>query len=169
MTEIKPTRCLVRDVAYGALDPAEALAFVADERFGGIDIFIGRVRRHSHGREVVGIDYDMFNPLALQVFATAAADAVAAYGPALKVYAAHAKGRLAVGDIAVIVAVGSPHRDEAFRACRDVIETIKHRAPIWKREYYEDGASVWSEGCQLCGEHDDEHAHAGVTRRESIR
>lgn len=150
------TRCLVRDIADGALDPAEALSFVADDRFGGIDLFVGRVRRQSHGRAVTGIHYDMFAPLALQVFATAAADAMASHGPALKVYAAHAKGQLAVGDIAVVVAAGSPHRDEAFRACRAVIETIKHQAPIWKREHYVDGQSVWSEGCQLCHNHTSE-------------
>ena len=69
----------------------------------------------------------------------------------LKVYVAHAKGRLAVGDIAVVVAAGTPHRDEAFRACRAVIEAVKHTSPIWKQEHYVDGSSEWSEGCSLCG------------------
>lgn len=149
---------LVQDIGNAALDPAEALAFVSDDAFGGIDIFIGRVRRQSHGRAVTGIHYDMFDPLALTVFLRAAEAAVTAFGPALKVYVAHAKGRLAVGDIAVVIAVGSPHRDEAFRACREVIETVKHQAPIWKQEHFVDGASEWSEGCTLCGE-----GHVAVT------
>ena len=142
---------LVHDISNAALDPAEALAFVSDDAFGGIDMFIGRVRRQSHGRLVTGIHYDMFEPLALNVFVRAAEAAIASFGPALKVYVAHAKGRLAIGDLAVIIAVGSPHRDEAFRACREVIETVKHQAPIWKQEHFVDGASAWSEGCTLCG------------------
>ena len=153
MVSTDSIHCSVRDIADAALDPAEALAFVADDRFGGIDLFVGRVRRQSHGREVTGIDYDLFDALALTIIAAAATDAVATHGPALKVYAAHAKGALQVGDVAVVVAVGTPHRDAAFRACRDVIEAIKHRAPVWKRERYVDGASAWSEGCSLCQAH----------------
>ena len=144
-------QALVHDISNAALDPAEALAFVSDDAFGGIDMFIGRVRRQSHGRLVTGIHYDMFEPLALNVFVRAAEAAIASFGPALKVYVAHAKGRLAIGDLAVVIAVGSPHRDEAFRACREVIETVKHQAPIWKQEHFVDGASAWSEGCTLCG------------------
>ena len=55
-------------------------------------------------------------------------------------------------NVAVVVAAGTPHRDEAFRACRALIEAVKHRAPIWKQEHYVDGSSVWSEGCSLCGQ-----------------
>lgn len=155
---------VVRDIGNAALDPAEALAFVSDDAFGGIDMFIGRVRRQSHGRAVTGIHYDMFDPLALTVFARAAEAAVASFGPALKVYVGHAKGRLAIGDLAVVIAVGSPHRDEAFRACRDVIETVKHQAPIWKQEHFVDGASEWSEGCTLCG---DDHVAISPTAAPS--
>ena len=81
-----------------------------------------------------------------------ARDAFADVTPELRIYVAHAKGELAVGDIAVVVAAGSRHRDEAFRACRAVIEGVKHRAPIWKQEHYVDGRSEWSEGCSLCGD-----------------
>src|SRR5690606_39895177 len=55
-----------------------------------------------------------------------------------------------LGDLAVVVAAGTPHRDEAFRACREVIEAVKHTSPIWKQEHYADGDSAWSEGCSLC-------------------
>lgn len=145
----------VQDIAQGPLDVATALGFVDDPGFGGFDLFLGQVRSASHGRDVVAIHYDMFDPLALQVFERAAREAVETYGPQLKVYVAHAKGRLQVGQPAVIVAVGSPHRDAAFRACRAVIEAVKHQAPIWKQEHFVDGASAWSEGCSLC-----EGAHA---------
>lgn len=150
--------CDVLDVANGALDPAVALEFVSDPAFGGITLFVGRVRDHNVGRAVTGISYDMFDALALNVFAGAARAAAERIGPRLKVYVAHAKGRLAVGDLAVVVAAGTPHRDEAFRACRAVIEAVKHTAPIWKQEHYVDGDSGWSEGCSLCEESRDAHA-----------
>lgn len=144
-------QCDVADIAVRRLDPVAALEFVSDDAFGGITQFIGRVRTSSHGREVLGIDYDLFAPLALAVFERAALDAAAQYGPAIKVHVSHACGALRTGDIAVVVAVGTPHRDEAFRACRDVIEAVKHQAPIWKREHFVDGSTAWSEGCSLCG------------------
>lgn len=143
--------CHVLDIAAGRLDPQAAIDFVSDNAFGGIDVFIGRVRAASHGRECVAVHYDMFDPLALTVFQRSAAKALAAYGPKAKCYVAHAKGRLAVGDLAVVVAFGTPHRDEAFRGCREVIEAVKHEAPIWKQEHFVDGMSAWSEGCSLCG------------------
>lgn len=160
MDDIKErVNALVRDVSQAKLDPAEALAFVSDPGFGGLSMFVGKVRDLNHGRAVLGVSYDMFDPLALTIFRQSAAEAVAAYGPKLKVYVAHAKGRLEVGDIAVVVAAGTPHRDEAFRACRSVIEAVKHRAPIWKQEHYRDGDSVWSEGCTLCEPADGHDGH----------
>ena len=144
--------CRVVDIADAPLDLGEALAFVDDAAFGGIDVFIGRVRSANQGRAVTGIHYDMFDPLALKVFAHSAEAAIARHGPRAKVYVAHAKGRLQVGDTAVIVAFATPHRDAAFRGCREVIEAVKHEAPIWKQEHYVDGSSEWSEGCALCVE-----------------
>lgn len=154
-----PMQCAVVDIAKGTLDPAAALDFVSDPAFGGITMFVGRVRENNLGREVTGVSYDMFDPLALTVFAQAVVEAQAEVGNKVKVHVSHAKGRLAVGDIAVVVAAGTPHRDEAFRACRLVIEKVKHQAPIWKQEHYVDGDSVWSEGCSLC-EASHEHARS---------
>lgn len=142
--------CAVVDAAQGKLDPAAAIEFVSDPGFGGIDMFIGRIRNLNHGKVVTGISYDMFEPLALAGFRAIAEQVQAEFGPQLKLYIAHAKGRLAVGDLAVVIAAGTPHRDEAFRACRQVIEAVKHTSPIWKQEHYEDGDSIWSEGCSLC-------------------
>lgn len=147
----RPHWAKIVERAEAALDPAEAIAFVSDPAFGGIDVFIGRVRDFNHGRAVVGISYDMFDALALNGFGAIMAEAAASFGPRIKLYVAHAKGRLAIGDIAVVVAAGTPHRDEAFRACRQVIEVLKHTSPIWKQEHYRDGDSAWSEGCSLCG------------------
>ena len=144
------TCCEVIDFAQATLSTEKALGFVSDDAFGGINMFVGRVRSANFGRVVTGIHYDMFDPLTLRTFAAAAEQAQREFGPAIKVYVGHAKGQLKVGDLAVIVAVGTPHRDEAFRACRLVIEIVKHQAPIWKQEHYIDGSSIWSEGCTLC-------------------
>lgn len=135
-----------------ALDVAAALEFAADPHFGGIACFVGRVREHNLGRLVTGISYDLFEPLALRLFRTIGARARVEVNTSLKLWIAHAKGDLAMGDIAVVVAAGTPHRDEAFRACRLAIEAVKHEAPIWKQEHYVDGDSAWSEGCSLCEE-----------------
>lgn len=147
----KPYRlCAVVDIARQPLDTAAAIDFVSDEAHGGLAVFVGKVRRQSHGRAVLGIDYDLYEPLTLRQFERACATVLERYGPTLKLYVAHAYGSLKLGDLAVVVAAGSPHRDEAFRACRDLIEAVKHEAPIWKREHYVDGSSEWSEGCSLC-------------------
>jgi molybdopterin synthase catalytic subunit len=137
-------------VAERALDPAAALEFVSDPGFGGITMFVGRVRNANHGRDVTGVSYSLFAPLVLKVFERACREAAEEFGPRLRLHVSHAHGRLGIGDLAVVVAAGTPHRDEAFRACRKVIEIVKHESPIWKREHYSDGDSEWSEGCSLC-------------------
>ncbi len=71
------------------------------------------------------------------------------FGAQLKLYIAHALGRLAIGDLAVVVTAGTPHRDEAFRAC-GWRSRRSHTSPIWKQEHYDAGSSQWSEGCSLC-------------------
>ena len=157
----------IADRANEIPDPAAALEFVSDPGFGGVTMFIGRVRDLNQGRTVEGISYDLFQPLALARFTEIAEQAQHEFGPLLKLYIVHAFGRLAVGDIAVIVAAGTPHREAAFRACRMAIEAVKHTAPIWKREHYADGDSVWSEGCSLCDapinaqEEDQKNLHVG--------
>jgi molybdopterin synthase catalytic subunit len=156
--------CAVVDIARARLDAAAAIDFVSDPGFGGIALFAGRVRDLNHGRIVTGVSYDLFDALALRAFEAIATQAHAQFGPRLKVYIAHAKGRLAVGDLAVVIAAGTPHRDEAFRACRQVIEAVKHGSPIWKQEHYADGDSAWSEGCSLCdADAGDAHSDHGKT------
>lgn len=150
-----PVHVGVRARPAGALDVAAALDFVSDPGFGGIALFVGRIRDSNHGRAVTGVSYDLFEPLALELFRGFAAEVTAEFGPRLRLFVEHARGDLRIGDLAVVVAAGTPHRDEAFRACRALIEAVKHRAPIWKQEHYVDGSSVWSEGCTLCA-HDSE-------------
>ena len=140
----------VVDAGTEPLSLGDAMDFVSDKEFGGYDVFIGKIRAHNHGREVVGITYDVFDELALNQFKATAEQIVSEFGPLIKIHIAHAKGRLDIGGTAVIIAVGTVHRDEAFRACRQAIEAVKHESPIWKQEHYVDGDSEWSEGCSLC-------------------
>lgn len=157
-------RSVIVDVARDRIDPAAALEFVSDPGFGGLNLFVGRVRDHNLGRAVTGISYDVFDQLALVGFEEIARRVQMQFGPRLRIYVAHAKGRLGIGDIAMVVAAGTPHRDEAFGACRQVVEAVKHSSPIWKQEHYLDGSSEWSEGCSLCVA-DDDHV-AGSPHRD---
>lgn len=112
--------------------------------------FVGKVRSHRDGREVVAIEYDVFAPLAIQVLSDIVMEARAKWGAQLRLRIAHRRGRLTVGEISVLIRAESPHRDEAFAACRFAIEEIKTRAPVWKKEIYENGSSEWVRGHALC-------------------
>lgn len=129
------------------LDVAALTGAVAADGHGAQDVFIGVVRNSHEGRQVVAVTYEAFEPLAKKVLAAIAAEAAAKHGA--KVAAAHRLGRLKVGEASVVIAAGSPHRAEAFAACRQVIEEIKKRLPVWKQEHYVDGDSAWLSGCSL--------------------
>lgn len=141
-----------------AINPAAALEFVRSNAHGATDLFLGHVRDRNLGRDVLGVSYDVFEPLALATFQTIAEKAQADFGGTLKIYISHFKGRLPVGSISIAIAVSSPHRDEAFKACRAIIEAVKHQAPIWKQEHYVDGNSEWVQGHALCQHTEHEQA-----------
>jgi molybdopterin synthase catalytic subunit len=140
----------VREIGGLTLDAAEALAFVDAPGNGAGSLFVGVVRDLNQGRKVRGVSYDVFAPLAEQGFAEICAEAQEKWGEDLRLFVAHAKGRLEVGGISIVLAAGSPHRGEAFAACRYLIEEIKTRSPIWKQEHYVDGDSQWVKGHALC-------------------
>lgn len=140
------------------LDIAAAHDFVADPAHGAVDSFTGAVRDFNMGRRVKGVSYDVFEPLAEGLLQQLCEEVRAAFDGRINIYLAHYKGRLDVGGISVIIAVSTPHRDESFKACRMLIEELKHRIPIWKQEHYEDGDSEWVKGHALC-QHG--HSHAG--------
>ena len=140
----------VWDVETNPLDAQAALNFVADDANGAADLFLGAVRNHNQGREVEGVSYDVYEKLAINNFREICEEAVEKWGPRLKLYIVHGKGRLDIGGLSIVIAAGSPHRKEAFEACRYVIEEIKHRSPVWKQEHYVDGDSDWVQGHALC-------------------
>ena len=113
-------------------------------------IFCGRVRNLNQGRKVVTLSYDAFAPLAIKMLGEIAVEARTKWGHDLVITAIHRTGTLEIGDNAVIVAVSALHRSEAYRASQYIIEELKHRAPIWKKERYIDGESEWLQGHALC-------------------
>lgn len=151
-------------VSSSPLSTEAAIRFVADDAHGAADMFVGTVRNHNLGKPVKGVSYDVFDELTLQTFTELASEARQKWGEKLNVFIEHYKGRLDIGGISIIIAVSSPHRDESFKACRFIIEEIKHRSPIWKQEHYLDGDSAWVQGHALCSHgpvsYDDEPAHA---------
>jgi molybdopterin synthase catalytic subunit len=118
---------------------------------GACDVFFGTVRSRNHGREVLAVSYDAHVPLARAELLRIAKEALEQAGTRGTVVIRHRTGKLAVGELSVLIAVFTPHRDEAFRACRHVIEELKKRAPIWKKEFYQDGETEWLKGHALCG------------------
>jgi molybdopterin synthase catalytic subunit len=114
------------------------------EGCGALASFLGLVRATHKGRTVRYLEYEAFEPLALKVFAQIDAE-IAGHWSTATLGLVHRVGRLAVGDASVAIVVATPHRAEAFQACRYAIERVKQVAPIWKHEFFEDG-EAWVEG-----------------------
>ena len=139
---------LVRVVSE-PIRPEEVTAHLAGDEHGAQLVFWGLVRDHNEGRRVRAVTYDAHAPLAVNTFREIADEAVARWGPALRVVVIHRTGTLALGEASVVVGVASPHRDEAYEASRHVIEQLKVRSPIWKQEHYAEGDSDWLRGHPL--------------------
>jgi adenylyltransferase/sulfurtransferase len=141
----------------GALDTAALQAGLRDDTCGGFAAFEGWVRNHNEGHAVTRLEYEAFVELAEKEGARIVAEAVRRFGVS-RATCVHRTGALAIGDVAVWVGVSAAHRDEAFRACRYIIDEVKHRVPIWKKEYYVNGDSGWV-NCERCAAATHEHAH----------
>jgi molybdopterin synthase catalytic subunit len=143
----------VRDVT---LSVDEAVAAVSAPGSGGIAVFIGTVRDENEGRHVSRLDYEAYPSMAKREMALIA-DEITKEIPGVRLAVLHRVGELSVGDIAVICAASAPHRGEAFRACRALIDRIKERVPIWKREHGPDGPYWVGWADARCVAHDHEH------------
>ena len=126
------------------LDVAGATAFVHDPRAGGIAVFLGttRAERRPDGAELVALDYDAYAEMAVAQLNDLAGRARARW-PVVKLALLHRTGRVALGEPSVIVAVSTPHRADAFDACRWLIDSLKAEAAIWKKEVWSDGTGSW--------------------------
>jgi molybdopterin synthase catalytic subunit len=123
------------------LDLGRLVARVSAPARGGIACFVGVVRDHHAARAVTSLDYSAYEPMAEAECARIAAEARARWQA--EVALEHRVGHLEVGEVAVAIATAAAHRDAAFAACRYVIEEVKRRVPIWKRERYADGTEAW--------------------------
>jgi len=131
---------LVRNV----IDADALINHVRTAGDGAIVTFDGCVRNQSHGRRTLYLDYEAYESMALAKMREIAAEVHAKF-PIDRVAVAHRLGRLEIGETSVFIAVSAPHRAAAFDACRFAIDTLKRSVPIWKKEYFEDGA-VWADG-----------------------
>lgn len=118
-----------------------------DRSCGALASFVGIVRNHDHGRPVRKLFYDSYASMADSMIGRLAREAGNRWN-IHEIRVLHRIGEIRVGEAAVAIAVSSAHREEAFAACRFVIEEIKKRVPIWKKEFYEDGVSAWVLGCR---------------------
>lgn len=124
-----------------AIDLAALHAAVHAPDRGGVAAFVGLVRDHHQGRAVLRLDYSAYGPMAEAECARIVAETEERWRVAVALQ--HRVGALAIGDAAVAVVAASAHREDAFAACRHVIEEVKRRVPVWKREYYADGTVAW--------------------------
>lgn len=143
----------------------DAVTYVSDPAHGAIDTFIGTVRNHHEGKSVTGITYDVHEVLAKKVLKEICEEATGLWANT-NYYVAHYKGVLKIGDISIVIAVSSAHRGESFDACRYVIEEIKKRAPVWKKEHYQDGKSDWLPGHSLTSEAEESLLCCGHCQKE---
>lgn len=134
----------------GPIKYQEVFCHIGAPEHGGQAFFFGSVRNHNQEKQVIKISYEIFVPLAQNTLFDICQAAKSMWGEDLKICVIHAQGDLKVGEISVGIGVSAPHRDEAFKTCRFIIEEIKHKVPIWKHEYYENGSSGWVKGHALC-------------------
>jgi molybdopterin synthase catalytic subunit len=127
------------DIREAPLSLDEAIAHVSRPAAGGIATFVGVVRDENDGRAVTKLEYSAYASMATREM-SAICDEIEREIDGARVSVQHRIGSLVVGDAAVVCAASAPHRGEAFAACRALIDRIKHRVPIWKREYGPDGA-----------------------------
>ena len=126
-----------------SLVPDHVTEAVRSPANGGVVTFLGVTRDNTSGRQVRYLEYEAYEPMAEAKLAEIATE-ISEEWPVEDIAIAHRLGRLEIGDISLVVAVGSPHREAAFRACAQVVDRIKQTVPIWKKEYFVDG-EVWVE------------------------
>lgn len=130
-------------ITFAPLDLTTLYQQAEDRRNGAIVLMSGVVRQETGGRSVLALEYQAYEPMAITIFKTIAQEIRQQWPAVNRIVIHHRTGKLQIGEISVLVAIGCPHRAEAFAACQYAIDTLKHQAPIWKKEYWADGASTW--------------------------
>ena len=146
MSVVSPTKQPTKDsfsITFAPLSLTEAYALADVPANGAVVVMSGTVRNQTDGQSVVALEYQTYEPMAMRVFEVIASDIRQQWPDVNRIVIHHRTGRLQIGEISVLVAVGCPHRSEAFAACQYAINTLKHNAPIWKKEHWADGSSSW--------------------------
>jgi molybdopterin synthase catalytic subunit len=132
------------EITAGPLDPGRLVGHVRRDEAGAVALFYGIVRNENLGRRVLYLEYDAFPEMATKVMQQIGDEIKARY-PVTEIAIQHRTGRLEIGETSLLVAVSSPHRREAFEACRALVDRFKRVVPIWKKEVFE-GGEEWIEG-----------------------
>ena len=135
-------------ITTAAIEPDALRERLFDPGAGAYCGFEGWIRNQNEGKAVLRLEYEAYEPLAVSEGENIIAEAKAKF-PHLHAHCVHRMGMLEIGDCAVWVGVSAPHREEAFQACRYIIDQLKVRLPIWKKEHYADGHSGWV-NCERC-------------------
>jgi molybdopterin synthase catalytic subunit len=146
--------------SHEPIDAVPLRAELIDPHCGGFAAFEGWVRNHNEGQQVTRLEYEAFEALGVREGERIIAEARERFGVE-RILCVHRLGSLGLTDVAVWVGAAAAHRDEAFRACRYVIDEVKHRVPIWKKEHYVSGDSGWV-NCERCAAHAHDHDHGQV-------
>jgi molybdopterin synthase catalytic subunit len=131
------------------IDLGALISRVQSASSGGIASFVGQVRNRQGGRAVERLEYSAYGPMAEEECARIVAEAETRWP--VRIELQHRVGRLEIGEVAVAIAAAGAHRDEAFAACRYVIEETKRRVPVWKKEFYQDGTVEWVDPTAAAG------------------
>lgn len=123
------------------IDTAAVIALVSKPQYGAVNVFVGQVRDHTKGKSVIKLFFECYHPMALSEMEKIAGKAKDQFD-IQEIAIHHAVGEKKPGDVVVVIAVSSFHRDAAFKACQFAIDTLKETVPIWKKEFFEDG-EVW--------------------------
>ncbi|MEM6611970.1 MAG: molybdenum cofactor biosynthesis protein MoaE [Cyanobacteria bacterium P01_C01_bin.72] len=123
-------------ITIAPLSLTEAYRNADDAANGAVIVMSGTVRNHTEGKAVEYLEYQAYQPMAIAVFNSITKQIRSKWQDANRIVIHHRIGKLKIGEISVIVAVGCPHRGEAFAACQYAIDTLKHNAPIWKKEFF---------------------------------
>lgn len=145
-------------VSNQAIDVEASKKLVADNSCGALVVFEGWIRDHNEGQPVERLEYEVYRPVAEKEGSIIIDEAIEKFSVSNAV-CVHREGLLELGEVAVIVCVSSPHRGEAFEACRYIIDHIKTRLPIWKKEHYVSGVSEWV-NCEHCAAAGHSHGEA---------
>ncbi len=135
------------DLEKEKIKPENAEEFIASSKFGASIVFYGTVRKNNENKKVTGITYDAHDEMVIKSFQEIYNETVDKFNIKEKsVFIEHVKGYVGLGEISIIIAVACPHRAEAYTLSRFIIEEIKKRSPIWKKEHYENDDSEWLKG-----------------------